>query len=338
MNHIHRLLTAVLALVPIVSSPLLAQDEPAKKSPPTWQQIGPLLDEYCTHCHGGEGPTRGLDLGTLAGVKKGSRDGEVIETDEPEESELVLRLRGKSEPRMPLDGPPYLTSEQIALVVAWIEAGLPEGSAPEKPAKPDGPAKPGEPEKPEKPEKPGASKPPKGRKPPGPNDPVTWSHVAPIFAKRCVKCHKNGGIRGKAPEGLELISLERVLRGGERVALIPGNASASPIVRHVRGIASPRMPLDGPPYLSNGEIALIERWVRGGALDSSGNPSPVPVGREVRYRGRLTGIWQIDGIDVIVDGGTRIDKKKRPRVGEEAEVRGVILGDGRIRATRLRRR
>ena len=98
------------------------------------------------------------------------------------------------------------------------------------------------------------------------------------------------------------------------------------------------MPLDGPPYLTQGEIALIERWIQGGALDSAGKSSPIPAGRKVRYRGRLTGIWQIDGVKVVVDGSTRIDKKKRPGVGDNAEVRGVILPDGRIRATRLRRR
>ncbi len=113
------------------------------------------------------------------------------------------------------------------------------------------------------------------------DDPVTWTHVAPIFAKRCVECHKHGGDRGPAPEGLELISLDRVRAGGERVALIPGNPLASPIVRHVRGIVRPRMPLDGPPFLSDAEIELLERWIRGGAREALGAPSPVPAGREV---------------------------------------------------------
>jgi hypothetical protein len=96
------------------------------------------------------------------------------------------------------------------------------------------------------------------------------------------------------------------------------------------------MPLDGPPYLSHDEITLIERWVRTGAQDSTGKPSPIPVGRQVRYRGRLTGPHELDGLPFHVDRGTRIDKS--PRVGDEAEVRGVIQPDGSVRATRLRRR
>ncbi len=46
----------------------------------------------------------------------------------------------------------------------------------------------------------------------------------------------------------------------------------------------------------------------------------------------MTGVWQIDGVDVLVDRRTRIDGA--PRVGDAAEVRGVIQADGSIRATR----
>jgi hypothetical protein len=62
----------------------------------------------------------------------------------------------------------------------------------------------------------------------------------------------------------------------------------------------------------------------------------MPVGREVRYRGTLTGPQKIDGAEFRITPETRIDE--RPAVGEEAEVRGVVAEDGGIEATRFRDR
>jgi hypothetical protein len=47
-------------------------------------------------------------------------------------SNLILALRGQAPfdgstfPRMPADGPPFLTDAQIAPIAAWIDAGCPE--------------------------------------------------------------------------------------------------------------------------------------------------------------------------------------------------------------------
>ena len=46
----------------------------------------------------------------------------------PAASYLLEKVRGDagiSGSRMPLDGPPYLTSQQIAGLAAWIQAGAP---------------------------------------------------------------------------------------------------------------------------------------------------------------------------------------------------------------------
>lgn len=42
-------------------------------------------------------------------------------------SYLIRKLRGEGDAgdRMPLDGPPYLTAEEIAGIAAWIQAGAP---------------------------------------------------------------------------------------------------------------------------------------------------------------------------------------------------------------------
>jgi hypothetical protein len=41
----------------------------------------------------------------------------------PAASELLRRIKGQARPRMPLDGPPYLAAEDIALIEAWIVQG-----------------------------------------------------------------------------------------------------------------------------------------------------------------------------------------------------------------------
>lgn len=54
---------------------------------------------------------------------KGSRNGPVVVPGAPERSELVLRVNGSREPRMPIDGPPWLTDEAVIVLENWIAAG-----------------------------------------------------------------------------------------------------------------------------------------------------------------------------------------------------------------------
>jgi len=51
-----------------------------------------------------------------------------VEPGVPERSYLLKKVRGDADitgARMPLDGPPYLTSEQIEGIAGWIRAGAP---------------------------------------------------------------------------------------------------------------------------------------------------------------------------------------------------------------------
>ncbi len=96
------------------------------------------------------------------------------------------------------------------------------------------------------------------------------------------------------------------------------------------------MPFDGPPWLTPEQIMLLRDWIAGGAMDAAGQPAPVPVGAEVRYRGTITGPDEIDGLRFTITGATRIDD--RPAIGQRAEVRGQVAADGSIIATRLRDR
>jgi mono/diheme cytochrome c family protein len=282
----------------------------AAQEGPTWAEVGPLLAERCVRCHSGAEAPDGLSLDSHAAAIAGSWFGPVLKPGDVEGSELVRRVKGLSRPAMPLAGGP-LSEDEIGLIEAWVLAGLPQGEAPAVAMAPGEPAVPAE------------------------GQPVTWAHVEGIFLRRCAECHSDAR-EGGPPEGLRLSTLEEVLTGGERVALVPGHAQASEIVRRIEGLARPRMPHDGPPWLTGEQIALIRRWIDDGARDAEGEPSPVPVGAELRLRGRMTGKAEIDGVPFAITGATRIDD--RPGVGEEAEVRGVVTEDGGVEATRWRDR
>ncbi len=277
---------------------------------PTYADVAPLLQKHCVVCHSGEAAPLGLRLDSYENLQRGSANGPVVRSGDPAASELLRRIRGTSQPRMPLTGPPFLDDASVALIEAWIAGGMvpaAEGTAAVQ-AKPR----------------------------PRPGEPVTYADVAPIFLQRCVKCHSDGGIQGRPPEGLRLKSRELILRGGERSVVMPGVPAASELVRRIRGQSRPRMPFDGPPFLSDEQIRLISDWIAQGAPDAGGNRAPIPAGAPVRLEGRLTGRWSLDGLPLEVGPGTRIRKGAGP--GDYVEVRGVVLPDGHIRATRIRRR
>ncbi|RMI03362.1 MAG: hypothetical protein D6681_10085 [Calditrichaeota bacterium] len=297
----------------IVIGAILGVSAQQGDSPPTYADVAPIFQERCIICHNGPGAPKQLQLTDYEKVLKGSENGPVVVPGDPANSELIKRLKGISQPRMPLTGPPYLTDEQIALFERWIAAGAKE--APPAPA----------------------AEPPQPPPPPKPGKPyLTYSDVKPIFHMRCVKCHNTRGLMGPPPEELILASYADILDTRERARVIPGNPDASELVRRIRGQARPRMPFDGPPYLTEEEIRRIETWITQGARDDNGNVAPLPVGARVRLHGTLTARWELDGLPLRVTGRTRL--KKGPRVGDYVQVRGRLLPDGSIEVSRLRRR
>lgn len=283
-----------------LAGPVAAQD---------FTEVGALFTERCVMCHSGDDAPLGLRLDTLESVLKGSENGPVVVAGD-EASPLLQRLRGEAQPQMPLDGPPFLEPVQIAMVQAWVMAGLPAGDviASSAPA----------------------------RKRPAPGEPVLWPDVQPIFFKACIKCHSDNSKLDAPPEGLRLDKLENVLKGGDRLVVLPGNPEMSELWRRVTGLADPRMPFDGPPWLPEDDIRLIRDWIAQGAPDAEGVPAPTPEGARIRLRGMLTGETEIDGAAFVIDSGTRVDD--RPRIGDNAEMRGVVQADGTVRAERFRDR
>jgi uncharacterized membrane protein len=316
------LLACILGAVGLVIcfESLEAQQSQASVS---YADVASIFNQRCIMCHSGATPPHGLKLDSYASIVAGAAEGPVVVAGAPGKSELVRRIRGKSQPRMPMGGPPWLAVNDIALIELWIAGGAPEGKASSVQQQTQVPA---------------AGVPPTGAPTAASTGAgsqlVTYSQVAPILMARCVKCHVATGLMGPAPEGLRLDSYEEVLASGERAVVIPGSPDASDLLRRIRGQSTPRMPMDGPPYLSDTETSLIGAWIAAGARDDSGTPRPLPVGAEVRLRGKLSARWALDGTPLVVDNQTRLDKN--PAVGDTVEVRGVIQEDGRIRATRIR--
>jgi hypothetical protein len=136
------------------------------------------------------------------------------------------------------------------------------------------------------------------------------------------------------PRRLSLESYRQLMQGGDNLIVIPGYPRGSELFRRVSGLTHPRMPFDGPPWLSPQQIDLIGEWIAQGAKDADGRSAPTPAGREIELEGTLTAYWEINGVLLVVDGYTRI--KKYPRLGDYQRAEAVIGEDGRIYVRRLR--
>lgn len=97
-----------------------------------------------------------------------------------------------------------------------------------------------------------------------------WGQVAAIFNERCVMCHSETA----AERGLRLDSYAGAIVGSlTGPVLIPGDPSASELVRRLNGASRPRMPFLSYP-LNSEEIDLIGRWIAAGLPEHS-PPPPV---------------------------------------------------------------
>ncbi len=91
--------------------------------------------------------------------------------------------------------------------------------------------------------------------------------IAPIFRKYCTSCHNADDRDGD----LSLESFADLQKGGEHgVAVLPGNAESSRLLRLVTGNAEPKMPPDDEKPPGATEIDLLKAWIDGGAKGPDG--------------------------------------------------------------------
>jgi cytochrome c553 len=106
------------------------------------QDVAPILLANCVNCHSGDnaGARRGkLDLTTFENLKNGTQkrpdDPAIVIAGKPDESHLVLRIKGDEEPRMPQGGQNRMSDQAIATIEQWVKEGaqLDPGLDPKKP-------------------------------------------------------------------------------------------------------------------------------------------------------------------------------------------------------------
>ncbi len=114
----------LLFTIGLIAGSSLAQDGKTGNAP-TYSDVAGIFQTRCTTCHAGAHPADGLRLDTYASVMQGVK-GPVVIPGSPAQSELVKRIKGISKPRMPRNGPPWLSADQISMIEKWIASGAPE--------------------------------------------------------------------------------------------------------------------------------------------------------------------------------------------------------------------
>jgi len=120
---------------------------------------------------------------------------------------------------------------------------------------------------------------------PTPNLEITFSSIQQeIFSRSdsagraaCTSCHNTAFARFAADldlsQGNAYADLVGVASTGRRdaVRVIPGDPDNSYLVRKLEGgpnIVGDRMPRTGGPYLTEGQMLVIRRWIREGAINN----------------------------------------------------------------------
>ena len=105
------------------SAPVLAA--PADEGPTFEKQIQPLLKSRCGKCHSSKAKKGGLDLSSLATIRKGGESGEPAVVKSLDESLLWIMIDGGD---MPPEKEPPLKAAEKELIRKWIEGGAKSAS------------------------------------------------------------------------------------------------------------------------------------------------------------------------------------------------------------------
>jgi mono/diheme cytochrome c family protein len=92
----------------------------------TSAHVATLFARHCARCHSDNGqmgpPPEGYRLTSHASTLAFDERARVVPGN-PAASELLRRIKGQARPRMPLDGPPWLDTADVALIEYWIAQG-----------------------------------------------------------------------------------------------------------------------------------------------------------------------------------------------------------------------
>ncbi len=130
MNRIRKSLPGLLVAMTLPFSAPAAAEEPqyppsAKRAVSFEEDIEPIFRENCTKCHARGKAEGGFRIDVRDLVLIGSDSGIVVETGNSEKSYLTHVISGVDpSTKMPPQGEP-LSDEQVGLIRAWIDQGLP---------------------------------------------------------------------------------------------------------------------------------------------------------------------------------------------------------------------
>ena len=85
------------------------------------EQVAPIFETRCVHCHGANSAKGGLLLTTSAALRRGGKNGPAVEPGKPEES-LLLEMVSGDPPEMPQKDKP-LSKEQVEGAAALDRTG-----------------------------------------------------------------------------------------------------------------------------------------------------------------------------------------------------------------------
>lgn len=93
--------------------------------------VQPLLREKCGKCHIKDKPAGGLDVAKHAAMLEGGYSGAGVVPNDRSKSVLFARiiLPANHDERMPPEGEPALSADEVELIGEWIDQGAPSGGA-----------------------------------------------------------------------------------------------------------------------------------------------------------------------------------------------------------------
>ena len=92
------------------------------------QDVKPILDKNCSHCHtaGGQGQlASGFDMTTYDGLITGGQFGKMVIPGDAEGSNMLVLMEGRADPsiNMPHGEQDPVPAKDIKLIRLWIEQG-----------------------------------------------------------------------------------------------------------------------------------------------------------------------------------------------------------------------
>jgi mono/diheme cytochrome c family protein len=143
--------------------------------------------------------------------------------------------------------------------------------------------------------------------------------VAPLLTKYCAGCHSDADREGD----LSLQSYESLRKGtGDGPAVLAGNANSSRMIRVLTG-GEPAMPPEGEEQLSDEQVALLRRWIDGGAKGPQGAQTD-PLMLIVPQVETKNETRPVTSVDISADGQWRAIARHDQVLLEPLGVRGDV--------------